>query len=170
MSERDAEKWDAAQEGAELAREGLLDEAIEELERLCSEDADNEYAFFFLATTHYEKQSLDKALAAYVRALELHPSYLGARVGAAHTLRLLGRMDQAFRMASEAEKLAPDDADVHYLLGVLYFQAGEGAAARKHLERVVEGRPEAEVRLEIEGMLQVLRGEVDEMLPSEDED
>lgn len=170
MDEGDAEKWDAAQEGAELAREGLFDEAIEELERLCADEPENEYAFFFLATAHYEKQSLEKALAAYVRALELRPAYLGARVGAAHTLRLLGRIDQSFRMAREAEKLAPDDADVHYLLGVLYFQAGEGAAAKKHLELVLEGRPEAEVRLEIEGMLQVLRGEVDEMLPSEDGD
>lgn len=167
MDERDAAKWDAAQEGAELAREGFVDEAVVELERLCAEHPDNEYAFFFLGSALYEQHELEKALKAYVTALEIQPTYLGAMVGAAHTLRLLGRSDQAFRMAREAERRAPNDADVAYLLGVLHFQSGETAAATRYLEKVVESRPEVEVALEVEGMLQVLRGEV---IPAERDD
>ena len=167
MDERDAAKWDAAQEGAELAREGHVDEAIEDLERLCIEEPHNEYAFFFLGSAHYEKQGFDKALKAYVTALELHPTYLGAMLGAAHTLRLMGRTDQAFRMAKQAEARAADDSDVAYLLGILHFQVGETAAATQYLEKVAAARPEVEVALEVEGMLQILRGEV---VASDDED
>ena len=161
MTERtDEEKWDAAQEGAELLREELIDEAIEELERVVLEQPDNEYGYYFLGGAHFEKGNFEKALKAYYTALEKKPMYLGAMVGTGHTLRMLGRGEQALRMAKQALARQKDDPDVHYLLGLLHFQRGEKAAAKEWLERFIESRPEIEVALEVEGMLQVIRGEV----------
>jgi len=45
MDDADAERWDAAQEGAELLREGQIDLALEELEQVLARDPDNEYAY-----------------------------------------------------------------------------------------------------------------------------
>lgn len=165
----DAERWDSAQEGAELLREGSIDEAIEELERVCLVQPDNPYALYFLGNAHFEKGHYEKALKAYVTALERQPEYLGAMVGAGHALRMLGRSEQALRMARQALARAKDDPDAHYLMGVVHFQRGEGAAAREHLERFLESRPEIEAALEVEGMLQVLRGEV-LPLPADEDD
>ncbi len=168
MSGRDDDKWDAAQEGAELLREGSVDDAIAELERVCLEQPDNEYAFYFLGNAHFEKHSFDKALKAFVAALEKKPDYLGAMVGAGQTLRLMGRTEQALRMARQALARAKDDPDVCYLLGLLHFQRGEAAAARQFLERFLASGPEVEVAMEVEGMLQVLGGEVVPLSSDED--
>ena len=53
------DRWDAAQEGAELLREGENDHAVEELERVAAVDPNNEYAFFFLGSAHFEKGRFD---------------------------------------------------------------------------------------------------------------
>jgi len=160
-------RWEAAQEGAELLREGSAAEAIDTLTRLAAADPHNEYAFLYLGHAWYDREDWEKALAAYVRALEIAPRHLGAMVGAGHALRMLGRLQQALRIGFEALRVAPDDADVLYLVGVLNFQRGEGALARRFLERFLETRPELEVGLEVRGMLQVLDGEV---LPSPERD
>lgn len=166
----DEERWDAAQEGAELLREGSLDAAIAELERLCIEEPDNPYAYFFLGSAHFQKEDWDKALKAYLTAIEKVPGYRGAMLGAAHTLRLMGRTQHALRMAKEAERQDDNDPDVQYLLGSLHFQRGEPAAAKQYLERFLQSRPEVEVALEVEGMLQVLAGQVVPYEEDEDTD
>jgi cytochrome c-type biogenesis protein CcmH/NrfG len=163
----DEARWDAAQEGMELLGEGSVDLAIEELERVCLSDPRNEHALFFLGNALFEKESWDRALKAYLTVLELRPDHLGAMVATGHTLRMMGRGEQALRMARQAQARAPQDPDVLYLLGVLCFQRGEQASARQHLQAFLATRPELELALEVEGMLQVLGGEV---LPSSDDE
>jgi tetratricopeptide (TPR) repeat protein len=163
------QRWDAAEEGSELLAEGRTDDAVAALTRAIEQDPRNEYAYYFLGQAHYEQQDYAKALKAYVTALEIQPSYLGAMVAAGHTLRMMGRHDQALRMARQAEARAKDDPDVLYLLGVIYFQRGDNDAAARHLSRFLETQPEIEVALEVEGMLQVIRGEV-QPLPGGDDD
>ncbi|MFW6050102.1 MAG: tetratricopeptide repeat protein [Myxococcota bacterium] len=156
----DDARWEAVEEGSELLAEGRYDDAVRELTAAIERDADNEYAYYLLGQAYYEKQDYPRALKAYVRALEVEPSYLGAMLGAAHTLRLMGRHDQALRMARQAEARSKDDPDVLHLLGILHFQRGDNAAAEGCLSRFLETRPEIEVALEVEGMLQVIRGEI----------
>jgi tetratricopeptide (TPR) repeat protein len=155
------EKWEAAQEGAELLREGELDAAIVELERVIDGDPANEYAFFFLGSAHFEKNAFEKALKAYLKALEIAPAYLGAMVSLGHTLRMLGRHQEAIRVARQILARAPEDGDALHLLGLSHYARGERAAAAQYLERYLATRPELEAANEIQGLLQVLRGEVD---------
>ena len=155
------ERWDAAQEGAERLREGDLDGAIDELERLVAEQPDNEYAYFFLGSAHFEEGQLERALKAYVLALEKAPGYVGAMVHLGHTLRLLGRYDQALRMGKEVLARAKDDAEGLYLMGLTHYAVGDAAAAKGYLERFLATSPEVEVAQEAHGLLEILAGRVE---------
>ena len=154
------EHWEAAQEGAELIADGEPERARQVLQALALEQPDNEYAFFFLGAAHFELGNHDKALAAYVKTLQLAPGYVGAMVNAGHTLRMLGRYDQAIRMGREVLARDKHDPDALYLLGTAHFARGDAAAAESYLNRLLETRPGPELQTEISGMLQVLRGEV----------
>lgn len=154
----DTDRWDAAQEGAELLREGEVDRAIEELERVLAEDEDNEYAYFFLGNAHFEQGSFDKAMKAFVVALEKAPQYFGAMVNLGHTLRLLGRYDQALRMGKQVLMRDKDDPDGLYLMGLTHYARGEEAAAKGYLERFLETGPEVEAAQEARGLLEILAG------------
>lgn len=159
------DRWDAAQEGAELLREGEVDRAIDELERVVADDPSNEYGFFFLGSAHFEKQRFEKAMKAYLRALEIAPDYLGALVHLGHTLRMLGKYGEAMRVAREALERSSDDPDALYLLAMVHYARGEKAAAVKYLELFLATRPELEAANEAEGLLRMLRGQIDETKP-----
>src|SRR5690606_15772737 len=110
-----------AEEGAELLREGHLDEAIAELERVIRDDPDNEYAYFFLGGAHFERGSFERAMKAYLLAIERAPDYVGAMVGLGHALRMLGRYDQALRMGKQVLARRKDDADALHLMGLTHY-------------------------------------------------
>jgi cytochrome c-type biogenesis protein CcmH/NrfG len=162
--------WEAAQEGAELIVDHQPEQAVTVLEALIAREPHNEYAYFFLGSAHYELRHYDKALAAYVASLRISPTYVGAMINAGHTLRMLGRYDQAIRMAHEVETRQKDDPDALYLLGASHFARGDNDAAMTYLERFLQTNPELEAAIEAEGMLQILRGQVVEAEPSGEPD
>jgi len=170
QDDQDEARWEAAEEGMELLGAGEAEAAIAELGRVISADPDNAHAHYFLGQAHYEREAYPEALACYVRALALAPRHLGARIGAGHTLRMMGEHERALRMGHEILALAPDDPDALYLLGSVHFQRGENELAHGFLQRFLETGPELEVALEVEGMLQILRGEVASALGDEDEE
>lgn len=161
MSDEENEHWGEVEEGIDLLEAGELDAAIDALLRVSRQNPTNEYAFYFLGAAYFELERWDEALAAYVRALELRSGYLGAMIGAGQTLRRMGRHEHALRMGRQILNVDEHDPDGLYLMGTVYFQRGEGAAARQYLERFLQTGPEIEVAIEVEGMLQVLRGEIE---------
>ena len=165
----DADQWEAAQEGAERLREGDVDGALVELERLVLEEPDNAYGYFFLGSAHFEKGSYDKAMKAYVVALEKAPGYVGAMLHLGHTLRMLGRYDQAIRMGQQVLSRTKDDGDALYLLGLAHYARGDEAASAAYLRRFLETSPEVEVAQEARGLLEILEGRI-EPLPAPDDD
>lgn len=152
-------RWDAAQEGAELLREGEIDAAIAELEDVVRADSDNEHALYFLGGAHFEKGQFEKAVKAYLEALRVAPGYGGALVGLGHALRMQGRPNEALRVGKQILERDPKDSDGLYLVGLAHYARGEAAAARQHLERFLEGRPELETANEVRGLLGVLAGQ-----------
>ena len=159
MSEQD-QHWDAAQEGAELVSEGEYERAIAVLSQLIAEQPQNEYGYYYLGCAHYELEQFERALKCYVRALELVPSYLGAMLHAGHTLRMLGRYNEAIRMGHHVLARAAGDPDALYLIGASSFARGDNAQAKDYLERFLHTNPELEVATEAEGMLQILRNKL----------
>lgn len=170
VSEEDADRWDAAQDGAELILEERFEEAEARLQALTEDDAQNPYAFFFLGNALFEQEKYVKAMRAYLTALELSPTYLGAMVGIGQTLRLLGRYDEAIRMGRQILARDKTDLDGLFLLGSCHFARGDNDAAATYLERFIACNPELEAATEAQGMLQVIRGEITPAVPDEDED
>jgi tetratricopeptide (TPR) repeat protein len=162
----DDQHWDAAQEGAELIADGDCEQAVKVLSQLVTEQPDNEHAYYYLGAAFYEQGDYIKALKAYVSALELAPGYIGAMVHAGHTLRMLGRHQEAIRMGQQVLARAPNDSDALFLIGACCFSRGDDAKAKSYLERFLQTNPELEIATEVEGMLQVLR----EKLPEPDPD
>jgi cytochrome c-type biogenesis protein CcmH/NrfG len=160
MDDLQAKRWEAAEEGIELLHAGRVTEAIDELLRVVRDNPQNEYAYHFLGHAYFEREAFPEALKSYVEALTLQPDYVGAMVGAGQALRMMGEYDRAIRMGRRVLDKRADDPDALFLLGATHFQKGENQAAKQHLERFLETNPELEVALEVEGMLQVIRGEV----------
>ncbi len=162
---RNGDRWESAQEGAELLREHEVDAAVAELEAVVKREPDNEYALFFLGSAHFEGGRFDRAMKAYLAAVNVKPDYLGALAGVGHSLRMLGRHDEALRVARQILLKAKDDPEGLHLAGLAHFARGEGAAAAQYLERFLATKPEVEVAQEVAGLLDVLRGEFEKLDP-----
>jgi cytochrome c-type biogenesis protein CcmH/NrfG len=160
VDDAQSKRWEAVEEGMELLHAGEADRAIAELLQVAHDNPQNEYAFHFLGHAYFEKEAYPEALKSYVEALKLAPGYLGAMLGAGQTLRMMGEYDRAIRMGQRVLQSQQDDGDGLFLVGAAHFQKGENQAAKRYLERFLETSPELEVALEVEGMLQVIRGEV----------
>jgi len=157
------DRWEAAQEGAELLREGDVAGAVKELEALVLREPKNEYAFFFLGAAHFEAGRFDKAMKAYLFASGLQPSYLGALAGLGHPLRMLGKHDEALRVSRQILLKDKQDPEGLYLAGLAHYARGEAAAAAQYLERYLATKPELESTNEAVGLLEVLRGQFEKL-------
>ena len=166
---RDLAHWEAAEEGAELIRDGEHPLAVHELLRQIDADPGNPYAYYFLGTAFFETGELLKALKAYLQALEIKPDYLGALNGAGWSLHSLGRYREAQRLGRQILLKAKEDPDALHLLGLCHYAMGEGAAATGYLNRFLATRPEIEVAMEVDGLLKVLRGETQQLDESQDD-
>jgi tetratricopeptide (TPR) repeat protein len=171
----DRAHWDSAEEGAELVSEGEYAAAIAALGEVVSREPDNPYALFFLGAALFETGELQRALKAYLEALKHRPEYQGALIGAGWALHALGRYKEALKVGRQLLLKVKEDPDGLYLLGLCHYAMGDGAAALGYLNRFINTRPEIEVALEVEGLIKVLRGELQAMpgarpLPEDDEE
>jgi len=167
--ERDREFWDAAEEGAELMGDGDHDAAIARLSEVVLRQPQNHYALFFLGSALVEAGEPARALKSFVSALALKPDYPGALIGAGWALHTLGRYQEGIRVGKQVFAKSKEDPDALYLCGLCHYALGDNAAALSYLTRFVNTRPEIEVAMEAEAVLQVLRGEA-EPLEVDDQD
>jgi tetratricopeptide (TPR) repeat protein len=162
--------WDSAEEGAELVSEGDYAGAVALLNDVVSREPDNPYALFFLGAALFETGEFARALKAYLEALRVRPDYGGALIGAGWTLHSLGRHREAIKVGRQLLLKSKEDPDGLYLLGLCHYAQGDAAAALGYLTRFLNTRPEIEVALEVEGLLKVLRGEVQAARADDEED
>lgn len=159
-SEAPTDDYALAEEGKELLLEGEVDAAIAYLMELTAKSPQNPYAFQFLGDAFFYKSEHDKALKAYVSALSLSPRYLGAMLGAGHSLRLLGKLHEAVRMGKQILLAESSDGDAFYLLGLCHFSMGEHARAKEYFIKLLGTNPELEVDMEVRGLLDIIAGNV----------
>ncbi len=166
--QRDQELWAAAEEGAELMSEGEYEAAIAELTKVVAANEQNHYALFFLGSALLEVGEAARALKAFVSALQLEPEYPGALIGAGWALHTLGRFREALRVGKQVLARKKDDPDALYLMGLCHYAMDDKAAALGYLQRFVDTRPEIEVAMEADAIIQILRGQA--IRADEDED
>ncbi len=157
--ERDAVHWDAVEEATELLADEQYHAALAVLRDLLKKDPTNPYAFFFLGQALYEVGEVEASRDAYRAALVLAPKHLGARIALTHVLRKLGEHREAIQEGLLAVEQAPTDADALYAAGMAFFARGDKVSARRYLEAFLHARPELEVRLEVEAVLDAMARE-----------
>jgi tetratricopeptide (TPR) repeat protein len=168
--ERDRKLWAAAEEGAELMSEGEYQAAIDELTGVVAEDEENHYALFFLGSALLEMGEHARALKAFVSALQLEPEYPGALIGAGWALHSLGRYREGLRVGKQVLSRKKDDPDALYLMGLCHYALDDKAAALGYLQRFVDTRPEIEVAMEADAIIQILRGQAVRMQDEDEQD
>lgn len=154
--DRDAAHWDAVEDATELLHEERFYEALDSLRAVIQKDPSNPYAFFFLGQALYEVGELEPSRDAYRACVKLAPGHVGARVALAHVLRKLGDHREAIKQAMVALDKAPADPDALYAAGLAYLARGDDPGARRYLEAFLRAKPELEVKLEVEALLEAM--------------
>ena len=103
--------------------------------------ADPEYALahFNLGNLHYESGAWDRAIASYGRAAGARDGRIFYNLAQAHLQKQ--QPQEAIKALLQAVDIDADDAESQFLLGTLYAQTGNAAAARSHLSRAASLEP-----------------------------
>jgi Flp pilus assembly protein TadD len=153
---RDHAHWDRVEEATELLHAERFQDALLELRDVLKKDPANPYAYHFLGVALYETGEIEAARDAYRACLRLAPAHLGARIALSHVLRALGDPDAALSEAHAALEAAPEDGDALHAVGLAHFARGDRPSARRYLTAFLATRPEFEVQLEVQGILDSL--------------
>ena len=153
---RDYAFWDAVEEATEMLHAERFADALVELRDVLRKDATNPYAYHFLGVALYETGEIEAARDAYRACLRLAPSHLGARVALSHVLRGLGEPDAALSEGHAALETSPDDADALHAVGLAHLARGDRVSARRYLTAFLASRPEFEVQVEVQAILDSL--------------
>src|SRR5262249_27393053 len=137
-------------------QEGRYVEALVALRAVIKAHPDNPYAYHLLGTALFESDEKEAARDAYVAALKLAPSYLGARIALSHVLRDLGDPDAALEEAKEALRRFPKDGDALHAAGLAHAAKGHRRLAKKELEGFLASNPELEAAQEVRQILEML--------------
>lgn len=148
--------WDAVEESTELLNEERYVDALRVLKEVLEADPTNGYAFYFSGMALFECGEIQPARDAYRAAVRAYPKHLGARIGLSHAERQLGNTRDAIKEALIALEQAPHDGDALYAAGIAYHARGEKTSARRYLQAFLETRPELEVRIEVDAILEAM--------------
>lgn len=117
------------------------------------------------ATNPAEKEQLrDRARRAYQEALKADPNYLPAHKSLAHLYIALNDQDRAVATLESALKLAPNEANLWFELGMTHARGKQWGLALEHLSRAVELDPENRQFVKVQGFALARAGRYEESL------
>jgi Flp pilus assembly protein TadD len=133
-----------------------LEEGLREMNWYISQYPRDPVGYFNLAQFTWREEP-DKSLEQLATALRLDPNFAPAHVARAWLLRRLGRAAEAVPHLEAALKSAPNDLRTLDLLGMVYLDLEQPAAAEQVLRRALAIQPEdAEVLLHLGRALMAL--------------
>ncbi len=99
---------------------------------------------WYLEGCRYESmpEAMDRAEAAYRRAIELDPKLACAYTNLGNIRYHAGSADDARALYEKALELEPDQPEAHYNLGFLTYEEGDPLAAIPQFERAIELDPD----------------------------
>jgi tetratricopeptide (TPR) repeat protein len=128
---------------AQLSKDDLAG-AEKTLWPVLSSDPNNEEALTLLGIVRGRQERFPEAEALFRRALQINPKSLVAVRNLANALLAQDKADEAIEQYKQAEKLAPQDAELKTDLARLYIARGNFADALSELNQVPSARLPAE--------------------------
>ncbi len=140
------------EEGVAASRAGNHDEAIAKFTAAAAINEKCYDCYYNIAYSENQKKSYDKAEAAYKKAIEIKPDYAEAYTGLANVYNAERKFDDAAAASSKAMELSGagnlstgggggGNADAMFNQGVILWNAGKIADAKKQFEGAIAANP-----------------------------
>ena len=149
---KNAELKKIFEEGVAASRAGNHDEAIAKFTAAAAINATCFDCYYNIAYSESQKKDYDKAEAAYKKAIEIKPDYAEAYSGLATVYNQARKFDQAATASAKAMELSSTgaagaaggggNADAMFNQGVILWNAGKIAEAKKQFEGAIAAKPE----------------------------
>jgi tetratricopeptide (TPR) repeat protein len=148
---KNAELKKVFDEGVAASRAGNHDEAIAKFNAAAAVNAGCYDCYYNIAFSESQKKDYDKAEAAYKKAIEIKPDYAEAYSGLANIYNATRKFDQAAAASAKAMELGGSagaaggggagNADAMFNQGVILWNAGKVADAKKQFEGAIAANP-----------------------------
>jgi tetratricopeptide (TPR) repeat protein len=167
------------EEGVTASHDGKHDEAIAKFQEAATLNPNCYDCHYNIAFSYSQKKEYDKAEAEYKKAIELKADYVEAYNGLANIYNAQRKFDEAAQASAKATELAGSapgalaggNADALFNQGVILWNAGKIADAKKQFEAAIAAKPDhAEAHYQLgmalvnEGNLQGAAGEFEKYL------
>jgi len=148
---KNAELKKTFEEGVAASRAGNHDEAIAKFTHAAELNPNCYDCYYNMAYSEVQKKDLEKAEAAYKKAIEMKPDYADAYSGLANVYNMERKFDDAAAASGKAAELAGalgapggsgGNADAMFNQGVILWNAGKIADAKKQFEGAIAAKPD----------------------------
>jgi len=147
---KNAELKKLFEEGVAASHAGSHDEAIAKFEQAATINPNCYDCHYNIAFSYSQKKEYDKAEAAYKKAIELKADYAEAYNGLANIYNAQRKFDEAAAASAKATELsgsapgalAGGNADALFNQGVILWNAGKIADAKKQFEAAIAAKPD----------------------------
>jgi tetratricopeptide (TPR) repeat protein len=151
VAAKNAELKKVFEEGVAASRAGNHDEAIAKFNAAAAMNSGCYDCYYNIAFSEIQKKEYDKAEAAYKKAIELKPDYAEAYNGLANMYNATRKFDEAAAASAKAMELGGagaaaaggggGNADAMFNQGVILWNAGKVADAKKQFEGAIAANP-----------------------------
>ena len=150
VAAKTAELKKTFEEGVAASRGGNHDEAIAKFTHAAELNDKCFDCFYNIAYSQSQKKDYDKADAAYKKAIEIKADYAEAYSGLANIYNATRKFDEAQAAGAKAAELAGSvpgalgggNADAMFNQGVILWNAGKIAEAKKQFEATIAAKPD----------------------------
>jgi tetratricopeptide (TPR) repeat protein len=153
VAAKNAELKKTFEEGVTASRAGNHDAAIAAFSHAAELNANCYDCYYNIAFSEAQKKDYDKAEAAYKKAIELKADYAEAYNGLANIYNATRKFDQAAAASAKAMELSGGaagaagaagggNADAMFNQGVILWNAGKIADAKKQFEGAIAAKPD----------------------------
>jgi tetratricopeptide (TPR) repeat protein len=149
---KNAELKKTFEEGVAASRAGNHDAAIAAFQHAAELNDKCFDCYYNIAFSEAQKKDYDKAEAAYKKAIEIKPDYAEAYNGLANIYNAQRKFDQAAEASAKAMELSGGattagaagggNADAMFNQGVILWNAGKIAEAKKQFEGAIAAKPD----------------------------
>jgi tetratricopeptide (TPR) repeat protein len=147
---KNAELKKVFEEGVAASRAGNHDEAVAKFNAAAAINTGCYDCYYNIAFSESQKKDYEKAEAAYKKAIEIKPDYAEAYSGLANIYNATRKFDQAAAASGKAMELSGGgataaggggNADAMFNQGVILWNAGKVADAKKQFEGAIAANP-----------------------------